>query len=148
MCSNSWRCISRSPEGSCGANARADRTYRLSRILAAEALAEPAERPDRVDLCRVWRERSTQLRAGEDQVDVAVRTLPARLDELAGTAVAVHAECIDPDGWLRLEVGFQDARHAEWALWQLATDAEALGPPWLRDALRDLADEAEARALE
>src|SRR4051812_24509604 len=28
----------------------ADRTYRLSRIMAAEQLAEPAQRPDRVDL--------------------------------------------------------------------------------------------------
>lgn len=37
----------------------ADRTYRLSRVLAAEALAEPAQRPDRVDLDRAWQERST-----------------------------------------------------------------------------------------
>ena len=111
--------------------AGADRTYRLSRVEAAEALAEPAERPDEVDLGRAWQRRSTRFRAGEDQVDVVVR---------AGTAVAVHAEATDPDGWLRLEVGFQDARHAEWALWQLATDAEALDPRWLRDALRGRAD--------
>src|SRR5918992_4686002 len=44
--------------------AGADRTYRLSRILAAEALAEPAQRPDRVDLDRAWQERSTQFRTG------------------------------------------------------------------------------------
>ncbi|HVI38148.1 MAG TPA: WYL domain-containing protein, partial [Gaiellales bacterium] len=35
----------------------ADRTYRLSRVLAAEELAEPAQRPDRVDLDRAWQER-------------------------------------------------------------------------------------------
>jgi hypothetical protein len=28
----------------------------------------------------------------------------------------------DADGRLRLEVTFQDARHAEWALWQLGTE--------------------------
>lgn len=51
------------------------------------------------------------------------------------TARAVLAEEADADGWLRLEVTFQDQRHAEWALWQLATSAEALTPQWLRDSL-------------
>ena len=117
----------------------ADRTYRLSRILAAEELAEPAQRPDRVDLDRAWQERSTRFRTGGDQVTVLVRVHPARRAELAGTALAVRAEEPDADGWLRLEVSFQDSRHAEWALWQLATNAEALAPQWLRTALRDRA---------
>ncbi|HEU4328974.1 MAG TPA: WYL domain-containing protein [Roseiflexaceae bacterium] len=117
----------------------ADRTYRLSRILAAEELAEPAQRPDRVDLDRAWQERSAQFRTGGDLVTVLVRVDPARRDELVGTALAVHAEEADSDGWLRLEVTFQDARHAEWALWQLATDAEALTPQWLRNSLRSRA---------
>ncbi|GAA3150380.1 YafY family protein [Planomonospora alba] len=117
----------------------ADRTYRLSRILAAEELAEPAQRPDRVDLDRAWRERGTRFRTGGDQVSVLVRLDPARREDLVGTALAVHAEETDPDGRLRLEVTFQDPRHAEWALWQLATDAEALAPQWLRDSLRDRA---------
>ncbi|WP_219464970.1 helix-turn-helix transcriptional regulator [Nonomuraea rhizosphaerae] len=117
----------------------ADRTYRLSRVLAAEELPEPAQRPDRVDLDRAWQERSTRFRTGGDQVTVLVRVNPARREELAGTALAVHTEEADTDGWLRLEVAFQDARHAEWALWQLATDAEALTPQWLRTSLRNRA---------
>lgn len=116
-----------------------DRTYRLSRVLAAEALDEPAQRPERVDLDRAWQERSTRFRTGGDQVAVLVRVDPARRQELVGTALAVLAEEADPDGRLRLEVTFQDARHAEWALWQLATNAEALAPQWLRDSLRDRA---------
>lgn len=118
-----------------------DRTYRLSRIEAAEALDEPAQRPDQVDLDRAWQERSTRFRTGGDQVTVVVRLHPARREDLVGTALAVLAEApdADADGWLRLEVTFQDARHAEWALWQLATGAEALAPPWLRAALRDRA---------
>ena len=60
----------------------ADRTYRLSRILAAKELAEPAQRPDRVDLDRAWQERSTQFRAGGDQVTVLVRVDPARREDL------------------------------------------------------------------
>ncbi|MCF6470849.1 WYL domain-containing protein [Nonomuraea sp. MG754425] len=115
----------------------ADRTYRLSRILAAEELAEPAQRPDRVDLDRAWRERSARFRAGGDQVTVLVRVHPARREELVGTALAVLAEEAGPDGWLRLEVTFQDPRHARWALWQLGLSAEALAPPWLRTSLRE-----------
>ncbi|WP_436496042.1 helix-turn-helix transcriptional regulator [Actinokineospora sp. HUAS TT18] len=113
----------------------ADRTYRLSRILAAEELAEPAQRPDRVDLDRAWQERGTRFRTGGDQVTVLVRVNPARREELVATALAVLHEEADADK-LRLEVTFQDSRHAEWALWQLATDAEAVAPQWLRDALR------------
>ncbi|MBF6472707.1 MULTISPECIES: helix-turn-helix transcriptional regulator [Nocardia] len=117
----------------------ADRTYRLSRVLAAEELPEPAQRSDRIDLDRAWQERSTQFRTGGDQVTVLVRVDPARRDELVGTALAVRAEETDADGRLRLEVTFQDPRHAEWALWQLATDAEALAPQWLRISLRNRA---------
>lgn len=115
-----------------------DRTYRLSRILAAEELDEPAERPDRVDLDRAWQERSTRFRTGGDQVAVVLRVRPARREELVGTALAVLAEETDGE-WLRMEVTFQDPRHAEWALWQLSTSAEALEPQWLRDSLRDRA---------
>ncbi|QNP66252.1 helix-turn-helix transcriptional regulator [Streptomyces genisteinicus] len=117
----------------------ADRTYRLSRVLAAEELAEPAQRPDRVDLDRAWQERSTRFRTGGDQVAVLVRVDPARREDLAGTALAVLAEEADTDDRLRLEVTFQDRRHAEWALWQLDTSAEVLAPQWLRNALHDRA---------
>ncbi|MYS84730.1 helix-turn-helix transcriptional regulator [Embleya scabrispora] len=119
--------------------AGADRTYRLSRVSAAEELAEPAQRPERVDLDRAWQERSTRFRTGGEQVVVLVRVNPARREELVGTALAVRAEEADADGWLRLEVTFQDPRHAEWALWQLATNAEALAPQWLRTSLRNRA---------
>ncbi|WP_433290302.1 helix-turn-helix transcriptional regulator [Pseudonocardia sp. CA-142604] len=117
----------------------ADRTYRLSRVLAAEELTAPAQRPDRVDLDRAWQERSTQFRTGGDQVAVLVRVDAARREDLLRTALAVRAEEPDADGRLRLEVTFSDPRHAEWALWQLATSAEALAPQWLRTALRNRA---------
>ena len=117
----------------------ADRTYRLSRVLAAEELAEPAQRTDQVDLDRAWQERSTRFRTGGDQVTVLVRVDPARREDLADTALTVLSEETDADGRLRLEVTFQDPRHAEWALWQLATSAEALSPQSLRAALHDRA---------
>ncbi|MFC6015033.1 helix-turn-helix transcriptional regulator [Plantactinospora solaniradicis] len=117
----------------------ADRTYRLSRVLAAEELPEPAQRPHQVDLDRAWRERCARLLAGGDPVTVLVRVKAARREDLVRTALAVRAEEPDTDDWLRLEVTFSEAEHAEWALWQLATNAEALAPQWLRTALRDRA---------
>ncbi|WP_459716298.1 helix-turn-helix transcriptional regulator [Actinophytocola sp. KF-1] len=122
----------------------ADRTYRLSRVLAAEELPEPAQRPERVDLDRVWRERCAQF-LSDGHIAVLVRVLPARREELLHTAVAVRAAVTDADGWVRVEVTFQDLRHAEWALWQLGTDAEALAPEVLRATLHDRAAAITAR---
>ncbi|WP_406160419.1 WYL domain-containing protein [Streptomyces canus] len=122
-----------------------DRTYRLSRVLAAEELDEPAQRPDTVDLDRAWQERNAQFRTGGDTVAVLVRVHPVRREHLVGTVLAVCAEEADVDGWLRLNVIFQDSRHAEWALWQHATDAEVLAPQWLRTSLRNRAAAIAAR---
>ncbi|MFD7750018.1 helix-turn-helix transcriptional regulator [Streptomyces sp. NPDC059698] len=122
-----------------------DRTYRLSRVLAAEELPEAAQRPNRVDLDRIWRERSARFLSGGAHLAVRVRVNPARREELLGTVLAVRADAPDADGWSRLEVAFQDARHAEWALWQLGPDAEALAPPTLRRALHDRATRVAAR---
>jgi predicted DNA-binding transcriptional regulator YafY len=122
----------------------ADRTYRLSRVGAAEALAEPARRPEDVDLDRIWRERCAQFLA-EGHLPVLVRVTPERREQLLGAAVAVRAEETEPDGRLRLEVTYQDAWHAEWALWQLGAHAEALAPESLRTALHDRAAAIAAR---
>ncbi|MFF6916360.1 WYL domain-containing protein [Streptomyces sp. NPDC012466] len=122
----------------------ADRTYRLSRVSAAEELPEPAQRPDRVDLDRVWRERCARF-LSEGHITVLIRVDPKRREDLLSSVVAVRATEPGPDGWLRLEVTFQDLRHAEWALWQLSTDAEALAPASLRTVLRDRAAAMAAR---
>jgi predicted DNA-binding transcriptional regulator YafY len=74
-----------------------------------------------------------------------VRVNPKRREDLLSTAVAVRAAEPDADGWLRLEVTFQDLRHAEWALWQLGTDAEALAPRSLRMSLHNRATALAAR---
>lgn len=115
-----------------------DRTYRLSRMLAAENLPEPAHRSDQVDLEQVWRERCARF-LSDGHITVSVRVNPTRRDDLLKTAVAVRAEEVDIDGWLRLEVTYQDLWHAEWALWQFSTDAEALTPQALRTALHNRA---------
>lgn len=122
-----------------------DRTYKLSRVRAAEELDEPAQRPDGIDLEQIWRDRSSRFRAGGDRLAVEVRLTPARRAQLTDTALAVHAEHLDADGLLHLDLTFQDRRHAEWALWQLGADAEVVAPQSLRTALRDRAAAMAAR---
>ncbi|CAM3034910.1 MULTISPECIES: helix-turn-helix transcriptional regulator [Dermacoccus] len=121
-----------------------ERTYRLSRIQEARALDEPAERPERVDLDRVWRARCAEFLHGGDQVTARVVVASARREELVSTALAVRADEFDADGQLQLEVTWQDAEHAEFALWRLGSDAEALEPDWLRATLRDRGAEVAA----
>jgi predicted DNA-binding transcriptional regulator YafY len=102
-------------------------------------LPEPAQRPDQVDLDRIWQERSARF-LSENHIPVLLRVNPTRREELLNTARAVRTEEPEPDGWARLEVTFEDLRHAVWALWQLDTDAEALAPESLRAALRSRAE--------
>ena len=127
--------------------AGADRTYRLSRVPAAEELPEAAQRPDTVDLDRIWRERQARF-LSTDHLAVLVLLDPGRREELPGAAVAVRAEEPEADGRLRLDVTFQDLRHAVWALWQLGPAAEALSPPALRAALHQRATEPATRCAE
>ena len=123
----------------------ADRTYRLSRVLAAQQLPEPAQRPDRVDLVKAWRDRCAQYLSGVAQVTALVRVSPARREDVARAALAVGTGSPDIDGWVRLEVVYQDSQHAEWALWQLAEDVDVVGPESLRRSLRDRAASIAAR---
>ncbi|WP_406036024.1 WYL domain-containing protein [Nocardioides sp. NBC_00163] len=111
-----------------------DRTFRMSRVVEAYELPERAQRADDVDLERMWAERCAQF-LSEGHIAVQVRVDPARRDQLLDMAEAVRAEEPDPDGWLLLEVTFQDLWHAEWAMWQLGTNVESLGPQELRVAL-------------
>lgn len=115
-----------------------DRTYRLSRMLAAEELPEPAERPAQVDLDRIWAERSAQF-LSESHIPVAVRVHASRREQLLDMAGAVRAEESESDGWVRLDVTFEDQRHAIWAIWQLDTAAEVLAPESLRAAIHNRA---------
>lgn len=115
-----------------------NRTYRLSRMLTTEELPELAERPTQVDLDRIWAERSAQF-LSKDHIPVVVRVHVSRREELLNMTRAVRAEEAESDGWVRLDVTFEDLRHAVWAMWQLDTDAEVLMPDALRVALHDRA---------
>lgn len=121
-----------------------DRTYRLSRMISAEVLPDPAQRPAQVELDRIWAERSAQF-LSENHIPVVVRVRLTRRDELLSAARSVSAEEPQPDGWVRLDMTFEDLRHAVWAVWQLGMDAEVLAPDSARDAICERAEALAAR---
>lgn len=115
-----------------------DRTYRLSRMTSAEELPERAQRPDRVDVDQLWRERRARF-LSEHHLSVRVVIRRSRRGELLDLVRSVHEEWDEAVEWVRLDVAFDDLRHATWALWQLGPDAEAIAPEEVRTALRDRA---------
>ncbi len=115
-----------------------DRTYRVSRLLEAKELPEPADRPAQADLDRIWEQRRSQF-LSDNHLAVELRIDPVRRDELLTNVRAVIAEIPEPDGWVRLEVTFEDLRHAVWAVWQVDVGAEVVGPEVLRASLRERA---------
>ncbi|MFC4943439.1 helix-turn-helix transcriptional regulator [Pseudonocardia sp. GCM10023141] len=113
----------------------ADRTYRMSRMLAVEELAENARRPAGVDLDEVWEARRAQFMATSPGVTARVRVRTGRRPELLRSVLAVRSDEPDGDGWAVLQVEFADVAHAVGILWQYGADAEAIEPSHVRAAL-------------
>jgi predicted DNA-binding transcriptional regulator YafY len=115
----------------------ADRTYRVSRVRAAEVLDEPAAPAGDVDLEQLWEERRARFRASMGTLPARVRVHASRRGALPAP-VLIDAEAVEGE-WHVLDVRFGDRAHAEAVLWSLAPDAEAVEPPDLRAALADRA---------
>jgi predicted DNA-binding transcriptional regulator YafY len=122
-----------------------DRTYRLSRLLDVEELAEPADRAAGVDLQRMWEERRARFAATLEGLTATVRVRPDARAALVRSVGEVAAEQDDGDGWLRLEVEFAALDHALAVVWALGPDAEAVDPPELRAGLVERAKATVAR---
>lgn len=116
-----------------------DRTYRVSRVVRAEVLPEPAERPAEVDLDRLWEQRRARFLA-ENRLEVSLQVRDEHREALRETARAVRAESPAEAGWVRLDLVLDDLEHAVWAVWQAGPDIEVLAPPALREAVRARAE--------
>ncbi|QWF83349.1 helix-turn-helix transcriptional regulator [Amycolatopsis sp. CA-230715] len=123
----------------------AERTYRLSRISAAQQLSEPVEHREGVDLETVWRNQRERFHATKPRVVATVRVRARRRRQLVDATLRAGPDQPDSGGWLLLEVEFADLVHAESVLWGLAPDAEALAPAELRRALADRANATAGR---
>lgn len=114
-----------------------ERSYRLSRMLEVEELAEPATRRP-VDLERAWADRRDRFRAALPRMEVRLRVRESRRAALAAATDAPSTEVHEP-GWVAVRAEFGDVGHAAEVLWSLSPDVEVLDPPELRAALAERA---------
>jgi predicted DNA-binding transcriptional regulator YafY len=114
------------------------RTYRVSRVVAAEPTAERFERPDGFDLARYWAEAAEAYEREVPRIEVDVRVRPDRLGVLrdaVGNTVLDAAEYLtepDPEGWLRLRVRLDWPDEAPLTMLRAGRWIEVIGPPEIR----------------
>ena len=114
------------------------RTYRVSRVVAAEPTEDRFERPDGFDLARYWAEAAEAYEREVPRVAVDVRVRPDRLGILrdaVGNAALDAAEYLsepDPEGWLRLRVRLDWPDEAPLTMLRAGPWIEVLGPPEVR----------------
>ena len=116
------------------------RTYRVSRIVDMEVLADTFERPDEFDLAEYWERSVAAYQESLPSFEAIVRLRPQGRDllELAlggGTARAAFADAGVPDelGWLTLHLRLEDMWRAVPQMLMLGPLAEVIAPPELRE---------------
>lgn len=117
--------------------AAGERTFRVGRIEAAEALEEAtAPRPAGFDLVAHWEAWSRAFEEGLPSVAVRVRVAPTALDVLRGAVDSRSRDTLpreaSGDEWLELEIRFERLEHAESGLLGLGGAVEVLAPAELR----------------
>ncbi|WP_412539550.1 YafY family protein [Longispora sp. K20-0274] len=126
------------------------RTYRVSKVLHAEPLAEECTRPEGFDLAAHWGGHTAWFEARQYKGVAHVRLSPRGLDLLPGMlgttvarAAADTAGTPDADGWVGATIPVESPRMAVSDLLRLGVDVELLGPPELlaeySTMVRDLA---------
>jgi predicted DNA-binding transcriptional regulator YafY len=114
------------------------RTYRVSRVVAAEPGTEGFERPVGFDLAGYWAEAAAAYERDVQRIEVVVRIRPDRLDRLrnaVGNAVVEAADYLaepDPEGWLRLRLRLDWPDEAPAALLRAGRWVEVLAPADIR----------------
>ncbi|RKN44828.1 helix-turn-helix transcriptional regulator [Streptomyces hoynatensis] len=117
------------------------RTYRVSRLLGAEALDEAAERPAGFDLAAHWAESARRLESARYRAEARLRLTPRGTMLLPLQFGAVGARALaaagppDREGRVEVTLPVESTALAVTDLLRLGTEAEVLGPPELRAAL-------------
>jgi predicted DNA-binding transcriptional regulator YafY len=120
------------------------RTYRISRVQAAEVLDDPCTRPDGFDLAAFWEAWSEEFGASLRQYAVRLRFSPELfqlLPEIYGprwvATTLARAEPPDAAGWVAVPLTFDSLEDARSHVLSLGPGVEVLEPPELRaDVIR------------
>lgn len=129
------------PFGAANSADAGPRTYRVSNILAATALATPVRRPARFDLPGYWAQSIQRFESGIYTGEAALLATPAGLKGLRAlsSAVARAVAAAPPsrrkDGRVAVTVPIESVEHACGQLMRLSPQVEVLRPAALRRAL-------------
>ncbi|MEV7970889.1 YafY family protein [Sphaerisporangium sp. NPDC088356] len=127
------------------------RTYRVSRIVSVEVLAERFTWPDGFDLADFWQTYSAGFRDRMYTAEATVRLAPGAeglLRVTVGTrpvdTALADAGPPGEDGWTVLRLPIESVRHACWLLLRMGASLEVLGPPELREMMATTVSELAA----
>jgi predicted DNA-binding transcriptional regulator YafY len=130
------------------------RTYRVSRVAAAEASEERFDRPPNFDLAAYWTESSAAYEREVPRLEVVVRIDPDKmpvLADLAGSYAVRTAERLeppggtDPDGWIHLRLRIDWPHEVPARLAAVGSGLEVVAPEEVRAAISDVARRVLAR---
>ena len=128
-----WYLVARTAEGM--------RTYRVSRMREAVALATTFERPAGFNLAAWWKESTTALRDSKQRFAATLAMSPEAVVAMEPwMAVQAVEDCAErlPEGWRAYAVEFDSAYAAKFVALGLGSTARVLKPEELR---RDVANE-------
>jgi predicted DNA-binding transcriptional regulator YafY len=112
------------------------RTYRVSRMRDAELTEEPCVRPPDFDLAAYWAQSSAQFQANLPRYPAVLRVDPAILPRMRSEGRYTRIEREGPpdnQGWVRLEMLFEEQFSACEYVLSYATRMEVLEPVELRE---------------
>jgi predicted DNA-binding transcriptional regulator YafY len=127
----SWYLVARAPNGM--------RTYRVSRIRAATPLATTFERPANFKLASYWETSTEQFQEQRKDFNAVVAIHPQAAHSLRGwCATSPHQgehERAVPEGWITLNVRFEDEGQAQFLILGFGARACVLEPVSLRERI-------------
>jgi predicted DNA-binding transcriptional regulator YafY len=119
------------------------RTYRVARVRAASVADQPCQRPADFDLAAHWEQSSIEFRANLPRYPATLRADPAGLPALRAPGRYARVERVegpDEDGWLRVDMLFEEEHNACEYVLSFGPRIEVLLPQSLRELVRQAAE--------
>ena len=130
---STWYLVARTPKGM--------RTFRLSRMSAVTVLATGFTRPKRFDLEEHWKRSLTELEGKRGGYSTVVAVRQGSAQRLKGWLAAKPAEEAEfaglEEGWVAMQMNFEDLGQARFMVMGLGTRARVLKPVELRKAIEE-----------
>jgi predicted DNA-binding transcriptional regulator YafY len=131
----------------CGCSGQV-RVYQVSELLEVAILAEASQRPADFDLETFWQDWCARQEASRSAYKVIVRVEPGFIPWLPvyfGERLGSKSSSLDADGWLRLELFFENLHEARNRLLDCGGGVEVLRPLALRKSMLDYAQQIAER---